>query len=89
MARQIVIIDGLIPTAWLCIQATASGSIKQNFFYRFRIKALGYVDNMQSSGAALGKLGPLRLMHHIHINTLVYLPEEDHEYAVFNIIWER
>lgn len=59
MARQIVIIDGLIPTPWLCIQATASGSIMLNFFYRFRIKALGYVGNMQTSNAAVGKLGPL------------------------------
>lgn len=59
MARQIVIIDGLIPTPCLCIQATASGSIMLKMFYRFRIKALGYAGNMQSSNAAVGKLGPL------------------------------
>lgn len=56
------------------------------FFYRFRIKALGYVGNMQSSNAAVGKLGPLWLMHHIHINILAQLPETDYEYAIFNTI---
>lgn len=86
MARQIVIIDGLIPTAWLCIQATASGSIMLNFFYHFPIKALVYVDNMQSSSAAVGKLGPLWLMHHIYINRLVQLLEAAHETAISNTI---
>lgn len=33
MARQIEIIDGLIPSAWVCIQATASGAIMLNFFF--------------------------------------------------------
>lgn len=58
---------------------------KKNF-YRFRIKALGYVGNMQSSNAAVGKLGPLWLMHHIHIDILVQLPEADYESAIFNTI---
>lgn len=39
---------------------------------------------MQSSNAAVGKLGPLWLMHHIHINVLVQLPAEDYESAIFN-----
>lgn len=51
--------------------------------YCFRIKALGYVGNMQSSNAAVGKLGPLWLMHHIHINILVQLPEADYKSAIF------
>lgn len=39
---------------------------------------------MQSSSAAVGKLGPLWLMQHIHINILVQLPEADYESAIFN-----
>lgn len=39
---------------------------------------------MQSGNAAVGKLGPLLLMHHIHINMLVRLPEADCESAIFN-----
>lgn len=35
MAQQIVIIDGLIPGPWLCIQETASGSIMQNVSIAF------------------------------------------------------
>lgn len=36
---------------------------------------------MQSINVALGKLGPLWLMHHIRINILVQLPEADCKYA--------
>lgn len=85
MARQIAIIDGLIP--WLCIQATPSGSIMLKN-YCFHINALGYVGNMQSINVAVGKLGPLWLMHHIHINILVRLPEADYESAFFSAIRE-
>lgn len=43
---------------------------------------------MQSINVAVGKLGPLWLMHHIHINILVRLPEADYESAIFNAIRE-
>lgn len=39
---------------------------------------------MQSSNAAVGKLGLLWLMYHIHINILVQLSAEDYESAIFN-----
>lgn len=84
MAQQIVIIDGLIPSPWFCIQATASGSIMQKIF--FIAFLLRHVGNMRRVNAAEGKLGQLWLMHHIHINILVQLPEAEYEFAIFNTL---
>lgn len=41
---------------------------------------------MQRVNAAEGKLGQLWLMHHIHINILVRLPEAKYEFAIFNTL---
>lgn len=41
---------------------------------------------MQSRKAAVGKLDPLWLMHHIDMSVLVQLPEADHDFAVLNTI---
>lgn len=41
---------------------------------------------MQRVNAAEGKLGQLWLMHHIHINILVWLPEAEYEFAIFNTL---
>lgn len=42
---------------------------------------------MQSSNAAVGKLGPLWLMRHIRVNILVQLPDADYKSAIFNTVW--
>lgn len=43
---------------------------------------------MQSSEAAVGKLGPLSLMHYIHINIFMQLLAADYESAILNTILE-
>lgn len=41
---------------------------------------------MQSRNAAVGKLAPLWLMHHIDMSVSVQLPAADHDFAVLNTI---
>lgn len=56
----------------------------KNIFIYFYIAFL--LRHMQRVNAAEGKLGQLWLMHHIHINILVRLPEAKYEFAIFNTL---